>query len=76
MRVRVRARPCVCMCTFSRTFGKIIKLYLEESYKEKETEILTGFRARRSTIDHVFVIKQLIEKTNNNRQEIHFTFEI
>ena len=42
--------------------------------KKKETEIQTGFRTGRSTIDHVFVIKQLIEETNNNRQEVHFTF--
>ena len=48
--------------------------YLEESYKEKETEIQAGFRAGRSTIDHVFIIKPLIEMTNNNRQEVHFTF--
>ena len=42
--------------------------------KKKKTEIQAGFTAGRSTIDHVFVIKQLIEKTNNNRQEVHFTF--
>ena len=47
---------------------------MEESYKEKETEIQAGFRVGRSKIDHVFVIKQLIEKTNNNRTEVHSTF--
>ena len=47
---------------------------MEESYKEKETEIQTGSRAGRSTIDHAFVIEPLIEKTNINRQEVHFTF--
>ena len=62
------------MNIFSQVYGKIIKYYLEESYKGKETEIQAGFRAGRSTIDHVFVSKQLIEKTNNNRQEVHFTF--
>jgi Reverse transcriptase (RNA-dependent DNA polymerase). len=61
------------MNIFSQVYGKIIKYYLEESYKGKETEIQAGFRAGRSTIDHVFVIKQLIEKANNNRQEVHFT---
>jgi hypothetical protein len=53
---------------------KISKYYLEESYIEKETEIQAGFRAGRSIIDHVFVIKKVIEKTNNNRKEDHFTF--
>jgi len=51
---------------FSRVYGKIIKYYLEQSYKEKESDIQAGFRAGRFTIDHIFVIKQLIEKTNNN----------
>jgi hypothetical protein len=61
------------MNIFSLVYGEIIKYYLEESYKEKETEIQTGFRAGISTVDHVFVIKQLIEKTNNNRH-VHSTF--
>ena len=55
-------------------YAKIIKYYLEESYKEKETEVQAGFRVGGSTIDHVFVTKQLIEKTNNNRQQVHLTF--
>ena len=51
---------------------KIIKYYLEG----KETEIQAGFRAGRSTIDHVFVIKQRIEKNYNNRQGVHFTLVV
>ena len=31
-------------------------------------------KAGRFTIAHVFAIKQLIEKTCNNGQEVHFTF--
>ena len=31
-------------------------------------------RPVRSIIEHVFEIKQLIEKTNNYGQEVHFTF--
>ena len=34
----------------------------------------TTFSSGISAIDNVFVIKQLIEKTNNNGQEVHFTF--
>ena len=56
------------MNTFIRIYGKITKYYLEESYKDKETEINAGFRSGRSTIDHVFAIKQPIQKTNNNGQ--------
>ena len=55
-------RGITVMNIFSRVYGKIIKYYLEKSYKEKETEIQEGFRAGRSTIDHVFVIEQLIAK--------------
>ena len=43
-------RGITVMNIFSRVYGKIIKYYLEESYKEKETEIQTGFRAGRSCI--------------------------
>jgi hypothetical protein len=65
-------RGITVMNIFSRVYGKIIKYYLEESYKQKETEIQAGFR---SIIDHVFLIKQLIENTNNNnKQKVHFTF--
>ena len=52
------------MNIFSRVYGKTIKYYWEESYKGKETEIQAAFRAGRSAIDHVFVIKQLTEKIN------------
>ena len=38
----------------------------KKSNKNKETE--------RSTIDHGFVIKQLLEKANDNGQEVHFIF--
>ena len=46
------------MNIFIRIHEKIITRYLEESYKGKGTEIQAGFRSERSTIDHVFVIKQ------------------
>ena len=47
------------------TWKKVIK---------KNKQIQAGFRAGRSTIDTIFVIKQLIDKTNNNRHEVYFNF--
>jgi hypothetical protein len=35
---------------------------LEQEFSQIETEKQAGFRAGRSTIDHVFCLKQLIEK--------------
>ncbi len=59
---------------FSRLYGRILKLFLEENYKSREDEFQAGFRVGRSTIDHIFVIKQLIEKINEVGQQIHFVF--
>jgi len=38
----------------SRLYGKIIKYFLEQEFFHLETEEQAGFRAGRSTIDHVF----------------------
>ena len=67
-------RGITVMNIFSRLYGKIIKYYLEEEYKNKEYEIQAGFRSGRSTVDNVFVVKQLIEKTNYMKQQVHFSF--
>ena len=50
------------MNNFSRQYGKIIKYFLEQEFSHIETEEQAGFRAGRSTVDHVFYLKQLIEK--------------
>jgi len=47
---------------FSGLYGKIIKYFLEQEFFRIETEEQAGFRAGRSTVDHIFCLIQLIEK--------------
>jgi transcriptional regulator CtsR len=47
---------------FSRLYGKMIKYYLDQEFAQIETEEQAGFRAGRSTIDHIFYLKQLRKK--------------
>jgi hypothetical protein len=59
---------------FSRLYGKIIKYFLEQELIQLETEEQAGFRAGRSTIVHVFCLKQLIEKKMSVDQPLHLLF--
>ena len=47
---------------FSQIYGKIIIHFLEQEFSQIQTEEKAGFRAGRSTIDHIFCLRQLIEK--------------
>ena len=62
------------MNIFSRLYGKIIKHFLEQEFSQIETEEHAGFRAGRSTIDHIFSLKQLIEKKLAADQPLHLLF--
>jgi hypothetical protein len=59
---------------FSRLYGKIIKYFLEQEFSQIETEEQAGFRGGRSTIDHVFSLKQLMEKKMSVDQTLHLLF--
>ena len=56
---------------FSRLYGKIIKYFLEQESSHIETEEQAGFRVGRATIDHVFSLKQLIQKKMSVDQPLH-----
>lgn len=60
--------------TISRIYGKIIKNKIENEYKDFEAEEQAGFRAGRSTIDHLYCVTQVIEKKNAVNQEIHLLY--
>jgi hypothetical protein len=47
---------------------------LEQEFFHIEIEEQAGFRADRSTIDHVFCLKQLIEKKMSVYQPLHLLF--
>jgi hypothetical protein len=59
---------------FSRLYGKIIKYFLEQEFSQIEIEEQAGFKAGRSTIDHVFSLKRLIEKKMSVDQPLHLLF--
>ena len=56
---------------FSPLYGKIINFFLEQEFSQLETEEQAGFRAGRSTIDHIFCSRQLIEKRMAVNQPLH-----
>ena len=47
---------------------------MEQEFSQIETEEQAGFRAGRSTIDHIFCLRQLIEKKMAVNQPLHLIF--
>ena len=47
---------------------------MEQEFSQIETEGQTGFRASRFTIDHIFCLRQLIEKKKTVNQPLHLLF--
>ena len=47
---------------FSKLYGSILKYLLEEQCEVMEDEKQAGFSSGRSTVDHIFCLKQTVEK--------------
>ncbi|XP_072160540.1 uncharacterized protein [Bemisia tabaci] len=60
--------------TVSKIYGKILEAKIEEEWAPYEAEEQAGFRAGRSTVDHLFCITQLVEKKMAVGQELHLVF--
>lgn len=58
--------------TVSRLYGKILRDLIEREIKEEEEQC--GFRGGRSSTDHIFCMKQIIEKRAATNQETHILF--
>jgi len=59
---------------FSRLYGKVIKHFLEHDFSQIKTKEQAGFRAGRSTVDHIFCLRQLIEKKMVVNHPLHLLF--
>jgi len=60
--------------TLSRIYGKLLKIKMEQEYRDLEAEEQAGFRAGRSTVDHLFCVSQIIEKKTAFNQEVHLLY--
>jgi hypothetical protein len=67
-------REITVLNIFSRLYRKIIKYFLKHEFSQIETQEQAGFRAGRPTIDHIFCLKQLIEKKMVVDQPLHLLF--
>lgn len=55
-------------------YGKIIKHKLEKQIQEKIGKDQAGFTAGKSCVDHIYTIRQLVEKKKAKNREIHLAF--
>lgn len=67
-------RGIAVLSSISRVYGKILTKKIEGEYTNLEAEEQAGFRAGRSTVDHLFCITQIIEKKISYNQELHLLY--
>jgi hypothetical protein len=60
------------MNPFMKILGNLIKNWIENHYKGNEEQ--SSFTKGRSTVDHIFTIRQILEKCNMQQEDISFIF--
>jgi hypothetical protein len=60
------------MNPFMKSLGNLIKNWIEDHYKGNEEQ--SGFTKGRSTVDHIFTIRQILEKSNMQQEDISLIF--
>lgn len=56
----------------SRVIGRLLKEKVEAEYVTPEEQ--TGFTAGRSSMDNIFVLRQVMEKSQERNRELHLAF--
>lgn len=67
-------RPICLMSNLYKVFSKIILGRITKHLEENQPREQAGFRANYSTIDHIHVVKQIIEKLNEYGQHYYMAF--
>ncbi len=67
-------RPISLSSTLLKVFAKVLEKRLNKKLGESQPCEQAGFRSGFSTIDHLFTLNQLIEKTVEHQMELHMAF--
>ncbi len=67
-------RPISLISNFSKLFTNIIKGRLYQQLDENQSREQAGFRKDHSTVDQIFILNQLVEKSKEYNIEMHFLF--
>ena len=67
-------RPISLLSHMSKLFGKVIKNRIEKQLDFNQAREQAGFRSGFATTDHLQVITQLVEKTNEYEMPMYFAF--
>lgn len=62
------------LASVSRILSKIINIRLESLIQNKISEEQAGFTTDKSCVDHIFTIRQMMERMLTKGKEIHFIF--